>query len=56
MNSHVDNLSAEVNDEDLNALFSEHGRVSSVKIFRDIFSYALKGLRFVETRKMVLLK
>lgn len=44
----VGNLSHEVKEEELNALFSEHGRVSSVKIIRDMFSQVSKGFGFVE--------
>ena len=44
----VGNLSHEVKDEELNTLFSEYGRVSSVKIIRDMFSQASKGFGFVE--------
>jgi RNA recognition motif-containing protein len=44
----VGNLSHEVTDEELNDLFSEHGRVSSVKIIRDMFSRVSKGFGFVE--------
>ncbi len=44
----VGNLSHEVKEEELNDLFSEYGRVSSVKIIRDMFSQASKGFGFVE--------
>lgn len=44
----VGNLSHEVKEEELNDLFSEHGRVSSVKIIRDMFSQVSKGFGFVE--------
>ena len=44
----VGNLSHEVKEEELNDLFSEHGRVSSVKIIRDMFSQTSKGFGFVE--------
>ncbi len=44
----VGNLSHNVKEEELNDLFSEHGRVSSVKIIRDMFSQASKGFGFVE--------
>ena len=44
----VGNLSHEVKDEELSDLFSKHGRVSSVKIIRDMFSQASKGFGFVE--------
>ncbi len=44
----VGNLANEVNEEELNELFSEQGRVSSVKIIRDMFSQVSKGFGFVE--------
>jgi len=44
----VGNLSREVTDEELKELFSEHGRVSSVNIIRDMFSRESKGFGFVE--------
>jgi RNA recognition motif-containing protein len=44
----VGNLSQDVKEEELNDLFSKHGRVSSVKIIRDMFSQASKGFGFVE--------
>jgi RNA recognition motif-containing protein len=44
----VGNLAQEVKDEELNELFSKHGRVSSVKIIRDMFSQTSKGFGFVE--------
>ena len=44
----VGNLSREVNEDELNNLFLEHGRVSSVKIIRDMFSRESKGFGFVE--------
>jgi len=44
----VGNLSYEVKDEELMELFSKHGKVSSVKIIRDMFSQQSKGFGFVE--------
>ena len=44
----VGNIAYEVKDEELNDLFSKHGKVSSVKIIRDMFSQASKGFGFVE--------
>ncbi|MGD8307111.1 MAG: RNA-binding protein [Ignavibacteria bacterium] len=44
----VGNLSREVNEEELNELFSEYGRVSSVNIIRDMFSRESKGFGFIE--------
>jgi len=44
----VGNLSREVKEDELNNLFLEHGRVSSVTIIRDMFSRESKGFGFVE--------
>ncbi|MBT8379935.1 MAG: RNA-binding protein [Ignavibacteria bacterium] len=48
MNIYVGNLAHDVKDEELQTLFSKHGRVSSVKIIRDMFSQTSKGFGFVE--------
>lgn len=48
MNIYVGNLSAEVSDEDLNALFASHGVVSSAKVIRDNYTQQSKGFGFVE--------
>lgn len=48
MNIYVGNLSAEVKEEDLNELFSEHGKVSSAKVIRDMFTQESRGFGFVE--------
>lgn len=48
MNIYVGNLSPEVKDEDLNGLFSEHGKVSSAKVIRDKYSQESRGFGFVE--------
>lgn len=48
MNIYVGNLSKEVTDEDLQALFSEYGTVKSVKIIKDLFSGESKGFGFIE--------
>ncbi|UCH66251.1 MAG: RNA-binding protein [Ignavibacterium sp.] len=48
MNIYVGNLSPNVNDEDLNGLFSKHGNVSSAKVIRDNFSQQSRGFGFVE--------
>lgn len=48
MNIFVGNLSKEVNDEDLQTLFSEYGNVKSVKVIRDLFSGESKGFGFIE--------
>jgi len=48
MNIYVGNLSQEVKEEDLNELFSQHGKVSSAKVIRDMFSQESRGFGFVE--------
>jgi len=48
MNIYVGNLSSEVKDEDLNELFSQHGKVSSAKVIRDMFTQETRGFGFVE--------
>jgi len=48
MNIYVGNLANDVNEEELTTLFSEHGKVSSVKIIRDMFSQTSRGFGFVE--------
>ncbi len=49
----VGNLSQEVEEEELNVLFSEHGSVSNVKIVRDIASQISRGFGFVEMPRKV---
>ena len=49
----VGNLSHEVKEEELNALFSEHGSVSSVRIVRDISNQMSRGFGFVEMVRKV---
>jgi RNA recognition motif-containing protein len=48
MNIFVGNLASDVKEDELKALFSQHGRVSSVKIIRDMFSQQSKGFGFIE--------
>jgi len=48
MNIFVGNLASDVKEDDLKSLFSQHGKVSSVKIIRDMFSQTSKGFGFVE--------
>jgi RNA recognition motif-containing protein len=48
MNIYVGNLASDVKEEELNTLFSQHGKVSSVKIIRDLFSQSSKGFAFIE--------
>ncbi|MEJ2617265.1 MAG: RNA-binding protein [Ignavibacteriaceae bacterium] len=48
MNIYVGNLSPDVTEEDLNNLFSEYGKVTSVKIIKDMYSNTSKGFGFLE--------
>ncbi len=48
MNIYVGNLAPEVTEEDLNNLFSEYGKVTSVKIIKDMYSGTSKGFGFLE--------
>jgi len=48
MNIYVGNLSTDVSEEDLTGLFSEFGKVASVKVIRDMFSQESRGFAFVE--------
>jgi RNA recognition motif-containing protein len=48
MNIYVGNLSSDVKEEDLNELFSQHGKVSSAKVIRDMFTQESRGFGFVE--------
>jgi RNA recognition motif-containing protein len=48
MNIYVGNLSPEVKEEDLTGLFSQHGKVSSAKVIRDMFTQETRGFGFVE--------
>jgi len=48
MNIYVGNLAQNVQEEELNTLFSEHGTVKSVKIIRDMFTKISKGFGFIE--------
>jgi RNA recognition motif-containing protein len=48
MNIYVGNLAQNVQEEDLNTLFSQHGNVNSVKIIRDMYSKISKGFGFIE--------
>lgn len=49
----VGNLSHEVNEQELNALFAEHGSVSNVRIVRDISNQMSRGFGFVEMPRKV---
>ena len=48
MNIYVGNLSYNVTEDDLRAMFVEFGEVDSVKIIMDKFSGQSKGFGFVE--------
>jgi len=48
MNIYVGNLAQNVQEEDLNTLFSQHGKVDSVKIIRDMYTKVSKGFGFIE--------
>jgi RNA recognition motif-containing protein len=48
MNIYVGNLSPEVKEEELSELFSQHGKVSSAKVIRDMFTQESRGFGFVE--------
>jgi len=49
----VGNLSPEVNEQELIALFSEHGSVGNVKIVRDISNQMSRGFGFVDMPRKV---
>ena len=48
MNIYVGNLAPDVQESDLDNLFSQQGKVHSVKIIQDMFSKISKGFGFVE--------
>lgn len=48
MNIYVGNLASDVKEEDLNEIFSQHGKVSSAKVIRDMFTQESRGFGFVE--------
>ena len=48
MNIYVGNLSWQMTDEDLRALFEQYGSVTSAKIVKDKVSGRSKGFGFVE--------
>jgi RNA recognition motif-containing protein len=49
----VGNLSPDVNEQELTALFSEHGSVGNVKIVRDISNQMSRGFGFVDMPRKV---
>jgi RNA recognition motif-containing protein len=48
MNIYVGNLSPDVTEEDLDNLFSEYGKVTSIKIVKDFHTNISKGFGFLE--------
>ena len=48
MNMYVGNLSFNVKEDDLKAVFSEFGEIESIKIIKDKFSGQSRGFGFVE--------
>ena len=48
MKIYIGNLAQNVQEEDLNSLFSQHGKIESVKIIRDMYSKISKGFGFIE--------
>lgn len=48
MNIYVANIPFKANDEQLKALFTQHGEVSSAKIITDKFTQQSRGFGFVE--------
>jgi RNA recognition motif-containing protein len=48
MNIYIGNLAQNVQEEDLKTLFSQHGKVESVKIIRDMYTKISKGFGFIE--------
>jgi len=48
MNIYVGNLASNVQEADLETLFSQQGKVQSVKIIQDMYTKVSKGFGFVE--------
>lgn len=48
MNIYVGNLSPQVTEADLEALFKQFGGIKSVKVIKDMFTAESKGFGFVE--------
>jgi len=48
MNIYVGNLSPDVTEEDLDKLFSEYGKVTSIKVIKDFQTNVSKGFGFIE--------
>jgi len=45
---YVGNLPPETNEEEIQELFAEHGRVRSIQLATDVFSGKCRGFGFVE--------
>jgi len=48
MKLYVGNLATNVQESDLDTLFSQHGKVESVKIIQDMYTKTSKGFGFIE--------
>ncbi|MCF8307106.1 MAG: RNA-binding protein [Ignavibacteriales bacterium] len=48
MNIYIGNLSRETTEGDLQEIFSEYGKIKSVKVIKDMFTGESKGFGFVE--------
>ena len=48
MKLYIGNLSPNVQEADLDTLFSQHGKVESVKIIQDMYTKTSKGFGFIE--------
>ena len=48
MNIYVGNIAQDVSEEEITNLFTKYGKVSSVKILRDMFTQESRGFGFVE--------
>jgi RNA recognition motif-containing protein len=51
MNISVGNLSYNVTEDELQTLFGEHGKVTSVNLIKDKYSGDSKGFGFIEMEK-----
>jgi RNA-binding proteins (RRM domain) len=45
---YVGNLAPEAQEEQVQALFSQHGRVRAIKLARDVFSGNCRGFGFIQ--------
>ena len=48
MKLYIGNLAPNVQESDLDTLFSQHGKVESVKIIQDMYTKTSKGFGFIE--------